>query len=51
VESDHQQAVNNDSADMVKVILNLDRQMENNEPQWDELKKSRLWISINSHYL
>ncbi len=38
VESDHQQAVNNDSADVVKVILNLDRQMENHEPQWDEGK-------------
>jgi hypothetical protein len=39
VESDHQQPVNNDSTDVVKVILNLDRQMENHEPQWDELEK------------
>jgi hypothetical protein len=36
VESDHQQAVNNDSTDVVKVILNLDRQMENHEPQWEK---------------
>jgi hypothetical protein len=39
VESDHQQAVNNDGTDVVKVILNLDRQMGNHEPQWVELKK------------
>ena len=39
MESDHQQAVNSDSTDVVKVILNLDRQMENHEPQWDELEK------------
>jgi hypothetical protein len=39
VESDHQQPVNNDSTDVVKVILNLDRQMKNHEPQWDELEK------------
>jgi hypothetical protein len=41
VESDYQQALNNDSTDVVKVILNLDRQMENHEPQWDELEKIR----------
>jgi hypothetical protein len=39
VESDHQQPLKNDSTDVVKVILNLDRQMENHEPQWDELEK------------
>jgi len=39
VESDNQQAVKNDSSVVVKVILNLDRQMENHEPQWDELEK------------
>jgi len=39
VESDHQQALNNDSTEVVKVILNLDRQMENHKPQWDELEK------------
>ncbi len=39
MESDHQQPLNNDSTDVVKVILNLDRQMENHEPQWDELEK------------
>jgi hypothetical protein len=37
VKSDNQQSVNNDSTDVVKVILNLDRQMENHEPIWDEL--------------
>jgi len=39
VESDHQQPLNNDSTDVVKVILNLNRGMENHEPQWDELEK------------
>ena len=40
VESDHQQAVNNDSTEVVKVILNFDRHVENHEPQWDELHQS-----------
>jgi hypothetical protein len=39
VESDHQQPLNNDSTDVVKVILNLNREVENHEPQWDELEK------------
>jgi len=39
VESDHQQPLNNDSTDVVKVILNLNRSVENHEPQWDELEK------------
>jgi hypothetical protein len=39
VESDHQQPLNNDSTDVVKVILNLNRGVENHEPQWDELEK------------
>jgi len=39
VESDHQQALNNENTDVVKVIPNLDRQMKNHEPQWDEWEK------------
>ncbi len=39
MESDHQQPLNNDSTDVVKVILNLNREVENHEPQWDELEK------------
>ena len=39
MESDYQQALNNDSTDVVKVILNLNRGVENHEPQWDELEK------------
>jgi hypothetical protein len=38
MESDHQQSLNNDSTDVVKVILNLNRSVENHEPQWDELE-------------
>ena len=38
MESDHQQPLNNDSTDVVKVILNLNQRVENNEPQWDELE-------------
>ena len=36
MESDHQQPLNNDSTDVVKVILYLNRRVENHEPQWDE---------------
>jgi hypothetical protein len=39
VESDHHQPLNNDSTDVVKVILILNRSVENHEPQWDELEK------------
>ena len=38
MESDHQQPLNNDSTDVVKVILNLNQRVENHEPQWDELE-------------
>jgi len=38
MESDHQQPLNNGSTDVVKVILNLNRRVEKNEPQWDELE-------------
>ncbi len=39
MESDHQQPLKNHSNDVVKVILNLNRSVENHEPQWDELEK------------
>ena len=38
MESDHQQPLNNDSTDVVKVILYLNQRVENHEPQWDELE-------------
>ncbi len=44
VESDHQQPLNNQSTDVVKVILNLNRSVENHEPQWDELEKLEVII-------
>ena len=59
VESDHQQPLNNDSTDVVKVILNLNRRVENHEPQWDELENLEVMdfnkfplamISCISHY-
>jgi hypothetical protein len=42
MESDHQQPLNYDSTDVIKVILNLDRGVENHEPQWDELEKKEV---------
>jgi hypothetical protein len=39
-EYDHQQNIDNDSSDVVKVVLNLDQSVAKNEPQWDELEKA-----------
>jgi hypothetical protein len=40
-EYDHQQNIDSDSSDMVKLVLNIDQSVAKNEPQWDELEKSR----------
>jgi hypothetical protein len=31
---------------VVKVVLNLDQSIAKNEPQWDELEKQILWITM-----
>jgi hypothetical protein len=37
---DYQQNIDSDSIDVVKVVLNLDRSIAKNEPQWYELEKA-----------
>jgi hypothetical protein len=47
MESDHQQPLNNDSTDVVKVILKLNQRVENHEPQRDELEYLEVMVFNN----